>query len=258
MSRPTASFNGTDFASAVPGLIITGVVPQRFPNRALTVVQIANRDKSVLSIANYSDKKINVLVEIGQNTRELLDDAIDVLYKFLQPQEAALVVSVGSGTRQWTATLANVSISDVLGGHALLDIEFQCSDPIGRDVNTTQLFTTALTGSTSNTNFVVGGTAYWQQPKITITYSALTGGSSAQIRVGNDATGQQIIITRTMVAGDVLEIDSMLGTVKVNGVEVAYTGAFPQWNPGSGTLSYEDSMTTRTFTMTGVYYKRYV
>jgi phage-related protein len=258
MSRPTVTFNGYDLASSVPGLVVISTDPYRYPNRNLNVGPMANSNKSVSPSAFFTDKKIHVGIEIGQNTRELLDAAIDSLNTILQTREAALVLSFGSSTRQWTATLANVGISDVLGGHAVLDLEFECADPIGIDVASNTLFSTALTGSTSTTNFTVGGTAPYQKPIITITISALTGGSSKAVVVGNPANSQQVTITRSWTAGDILVIDSTTKKCTVNGVEVAYTGSIPEWAPGAGSMSYSDTLTTRTRTMVGVQNKRYI
>lgn len=262
MASRTVSFNGNDLALSVPGLMITSVLPNRFPNRTLNSNQVANSDKSVMNAAYYKDKKINVLAEIGRDTRQLLDASIDILYGILQVAEAALNADVGLGTRTWTATLDNVTISDQAGGHCSLDIEFQCSTPFGQDTTSTQLFDTSLTGATSNTPFVVGGTAYWQQPQITITLSALTGGTNKVVTVGNTSIGQAVSITRTWTAGDVIVIDSILKKVTVNGVEVAFTGAIPEWQGGitplAGSMDYSDTLTTRTRRMVGLYFKRYV
>lgn len=258
MSRPTASFDGIDFASAVPGLSIVRTDPYRYPNRILNTSVVATGDKSVTPSAYLKDKKLNVGVEIGVNTRELLDASIDALYAFLQGREKALVLSYGTGTRQWYATLANVGISEVQGGHAILDIEFEVSDPAGSDVNSTSLFSTVLTGSSSTTSFIVGGTAPWQKPVVTITLSALTGGTNKAITVGNPANGQTLVITRNWTAGDILVIGSKQEPVTVNSTEVSFAGAIPEWAPGTGSMSYSDDLTTRTRTMTGVYYKRYV
>lgn len=258
MSRPTANFDGHDFAASVPGLEVIATDPYRFPNRELNTSPLANSDKSVNSSAYYKDKKLNVRVEIGRNTRELLDDSIDTLYSILQGRAKALVLSYGSSTRQWYATLANVAFTDILGGHATLDIEFECADPIGTDVNSTSLFSTALTGANSTTSFVVGGSADWQKPIITITLSALTGGTGASVVIGNPANGQQITITGDFTAGDVLVIDARVPSVKLNGAEVAWSGAIPEWASGVGSMDYSDTLTTRTRSMVGIYYKRYI
>lgn len=262
-NRPTASFNGSDLASVVPGLIIVSTNPYRPPSREVNVMKIASSDISTSPSANYKDRKLNVSVEIGRNTRELLDDSIDALLAILQPRQKLLVLSVGSGTRQWTATYANMGISDVKGGHAVIDIEFIAPDGIGVDVASTNLFSSSLTGATSTTPFIglMGGTHQWQQPIITITYNSLTmNGDTDTVTIGNPANSQQIEITRAWTAGDVLVIDSRDGykSVKVNGTEVAFTGSIPEWERNTaGSMDYSDTMTARNRTMSGLYYKRY-
>ena len=258
MSRQTTSFNGYDLATYVTGLQIVATDPYRMPTRELNTDKIANTDKSVTSSAFYKEKKINITCDIARNTRALLDDSIDQLNLILQAREATLVVTFGSSTRQWTATLANIAMTDPQGGYARVTLEFECANGIGQDVNSTTLFSNNLTGSSNTQSFVLGGTAYWQQPIITITYSALTGGTSKVVTVGNSAIGQSISITRTWAAADVLEIDCAAKTVKVNGVEVEFTGAIPEWNPGSGSMDYSDTLTTRTRSTSAIYYKRYI
>ena len=99
------------------------------------------------------------------------------------------------------------------------------------------------------------GNAPEQYPVITITLTAVTGGSAASIFVGNNGTGQQLTITRTWSASDVLVIDTFNRTVKVNNVEVDFGGHSPLFAPGAGTLGYVDTFTTRTFTISAVYAK---
>lgn len=258
MSKPTASFNGYDLASTVTGLIIVNTNPYRMPNRDLTIGKIANTDKSVTSAVFFKDKKINIGAVISRDTRELLEASLDQLNLVLQDREKALVFSYGSATRKWTATLSNISLSNVAGGYAELDIEFQCSDPMGFDVNSTNLFSVSRSGASSTDTFTVGGTAQWQQPIITLTLTSVTDGSSKIVTIGNSNTGQAISITRTWASGDVLVIDSQAKTVKVNGAEVAFTGAIPEWNPGAGSIDYSDTFTARIMSLSGIYYKRYM
>lgn len=262
MSKPTASFNAIDLAGAVPGLIVVGTKPLRFPNRVLSTAPVANTDLSVTSSSFYADKKVNVHVEIGRDTRELLDNALDILNSILQNPESALICSVGTGSRQWTATLANITENDLQGGWGDYDIEFECSTPLGQDAVSTQLFSNNLSGSSNTVNFTVFGSALWQQPQITITYSALTGGTAKTVTVGNSATGQTVTITRTWTTGEVLVIDSINKKVTVNGTEVPFTGAIPEWQGSTsgvaGSMDYTDTLTTRTRSSVGLYFKRYV
>ncbi len=264
MGRSVFTFNGVDPAAVVPGLSVIATNPYRPPVREITENKIANSDISVTSAANYKDKKLNVAVEIGRNTRELLDDSIDLLLACLQEREAALVLSAGSTTRQWTATFSNMSFSDAQGGHVTIDIEFLAANGIGTDISSTSLFSNSLSGASNNTAFVggpLGGSVKWQQPVITITLSALSGGTGASVVVGNPSNGQQVTITRNWTAGDVIVIDSRSGLKKVtvNGTEVAFTGSIPEWQRGlAGSMDYSDTLTTRTRAMSGLYYKRYL
>lgn len=92
---------------------------------------------------------------------------------------------------------------------------------------------------------------------------SVTPNASATVGIGNDATGQQINVTRVWSPGDILTIDCSLSTntpVLVNGSPVDFTGAFPAFftpNPGgggSGTVDYYDTFTTRTFNLSASYY----
>lgn len=257
-ARQSPTFAGYDLEANVPGLKVVSTDPYRFPTRALITSRIANTDKSVTSSANYTDKKLNVTVEIGRDTRELLEASLDTLNSILQGHEQALVVPWATSTRQWLATLDNIAATDVLGGHGTFDLEFECADPIGSDVTSTQLFSNNLTGSSNTVTFTVGGTCEWQQPIITITFSALTGGTTKAVTIGNSATGQSVSVTRTWAAADILIINATTKKITVNGTEVQGVGAIPEWAPGAGSMDYSDTLTTRTRQTTAIYYKRYV
>lgn len=261
MAKPTAAFNSSDLATVVPGLIITGHTAYRPGNRKLNTAKIANTDKSAMPSAYFDDKKINVQIEIGRDTRELLDAAMDILLGILMPTQSTLLLGNGTSTRQWTATYSNMAISNVKGGHAEIDIEFEAADGIGTDTASTSLFSTTLTGNNTNTPFVggpLGGSMQWQQPVITITLNSFTGSTSDSMTVGNPLNGMQVVITRQFVAADVIVIDSKLKKVTVNGVEVAFTGSIPEWQSGiAGSMDYSDTFTARNRLMTGLYFKRY-
>lgn len=263
MSKPTASFDGQDLATLVPGLIIISTNPYAYPNRQLNTSLMAAADKSATPSAYFKDKPLTVVAELGRNTRELFDAAIDTLYTALQGREKLLVLSVGSGTRQWTATLAGISITDAQGGHATLAIQFEAADPIGTDVNSINLFSKRVTTANDNTAFVggpLGGSAPWQHPVITITLNSVTGGTGGTMTIGNPANGQQLSITRTWAAADVVVINpDSLTPVLVNGLPVAFSGAIPEWAAGAaGSMDYTDTFTTRDRSMSGLYYKRYL
>lgn len=258
MSKPTVSFNALDFASGVPGLIVVGTNPYQTPDRLLNTNPVGSANKSVTSSAYFQQKQLQVKVEIGVSDRDTLENSIDLLEQIVQAREAILAVVQNSVSRQYTATMSSVITIDTQGGWAAITITFRCSDPYGYDTGSTSLGSTRFTGSTKNLAFIIAGTAEWQLPVITITLNSLTGGTTKNLVIGNSATGQQITVTRTWTAADVLVIDSYLRKVTVNGNEVAFTGAFPEFNKGSGSLDYSDTLTTRDVTVAAAYTKRYL
>lgn len=265
MSRPTISFNGSDWEASVPGLKIVSTDPYRMPNRDLTTNKIAETDRSVTSAAWWRDKKFNVSVEIGRDTREALDDSFDTFKTILQAREAALVSNYGSSTRQWTATLSNMGITNVQGGHCELDLEFEVADPYGYDSASTTLVTGAQTGASRTDNFRLLGNAEKQLPVITITLTTVTSGSNHGITLTNPATGQAIVINRVIWAnGDVLVVDTSKRNdptyqpVTLNGAAIAFTGPIPDWDRGAGILQYLDTFTSRKFSISVTYRKRHI
>jgi hypothetical protein len=255
----TANFNGNDFASSVPGLRVIATNTYVPGSRTITTNPIARANKSVTSSAFNRERHLQVTVEIGQDSRELLDLAIDKLKTILQGLEKTLILDYGGGLRQWTATFDNnMAYSDMAGGHATIVIPFLAADGNGYDTTTTALVNSVLTGSTRTENVFFAGSSERQLPIITITLTTVTSGTSHGITITNPATSQAIVINRTTwTNADILVIDTAAKTVQVNGTDVAFTGPFPEWALGAGTLQYADTFTARKYTLNVIYRKRY-
>jgi hypothetical protein len=103
---------------------------------------------------------------------------------------------------------------------------------------------TTRNGSSYTDTFGWLGTAPWQQPIVTVTLGTITaGGTGGTIQIGNNANGQAVVITRNWLAGDVLMVDSYNKIITVNGLEVDFTGAFPEFAPGIGAVGVAHNMT---------------
>lgn len=255
MSKPVAYFDSHNFEE-VPGLTIVKI-PPRPANRDLQTGYIPGTDKSATYSARYKDRKLNITIEIGRDSRELFDDSLDVLMGLLNGRNKELKLPYGSTYRIWTATYSNMNISDVLGGHGQIELEFLASDPIGIDISSTQIFSENVTSSSSTKNFVLGGSFEWQKLLITLTLNSVTGATNKTITIDNPATGQTLTITSTFANGDVLVIDGESGDVTLNGTPVEFSGIVPDWEVGAGSLLYSDNFTTRNRTLVAEYYKRY-
>lgn len=260
MSKAVVSFNAFDLEQTVPGLKIVSNNPYVNPNRTLTTNPIARTNKSVTSSAYDKDKKLDVIVEIGQNTRELMDASLDILKQITQTREGLLIMNYATGNRQWTATKDNITPTDVLGGHGTFDIEFELADPYGYDTGTTTIVQGAQTGATRTDHVVFGGSTETQQPVITITLTKVTSGSNHGITITNPSTGQAIVINQVTgwTNGDVLVIDVANKNVTLNGNQIDSSGPIPEWALGAGLIQYADTFTSRTFSINVTYRKRYI
>lgn len=258
MSTRGVTFNGSDLETVVPGLKITGL-PDRPPTRNINALGLARMDKVSVASAFYAGRKISIVAEVARDSRILLDDQLDILNKYLAPKEKLLVVPYGSTTRQYTATFSNMSKKDNQGGYVSIELEFICSDSLGYDTASTTIAThNHNVAATKSYFFVLDGSAEWQYPVITVTVNSLLGGTSKDITLSNHSTGQGITVNRTWIAGDVLVIDTVNQTVKVNSADVAFTGAFPIFQLPSGTLDYTDTISNRDVNISAVYQRRYV
>ena len=253
-----ARFNNVEITSIVGVEILrtNAFLPAK---RKLTIDAIARSDKSKVSSAFYNGRSIIIGVSITRNTRDLAEQSLDALLAILQATEKDLVLSQSGLVRRYTATYSDYNEVRSGGSYIELDLIFVCSDRFGYETNyTTILNANGRTLATYSDAFTFAGSAPWQQPYVMIFFTAVTGGTAATVRVGNNTNGQQVQITRTWLAGDRLEIDSFTKIVTVNGALVAYTGAIPEFAPRAGTLTYSDTLSTRTFNLTSYYYKRYV
>lgn len=256
-------FNDTNLET-IPGLTILRSNPYKPAHRNVSMSQLTHSDRGKVNSANYDERVITIGVEISRATRALAEQSIDALMAILQPIDKSLVIPQSGGLRMYYATYSGEpDIIQAGGSYVEMDLTFECSDKFGYDVGTTLLLNiVGYTSSYRSDQLTFIGSTLWQAPIIVLTYSAITGGTNGEVRVGNSGTGQELSITRNWLAGDVITIDPLgntgSGSVKVNGAEVEFSGAVPMWKKGPGYWYYSDSFTARTFSGQINQYGRYV
>lgn len=252
------SLNTYTAASQV-GIFISAIDHVSLPTKDAAMLPLANTNASVIPYVGYPNKGINISGVIVGSTNADLDSRIDSFKAYFNGKDKNLDITYSSGTRRYIATANRIVVTRQQKAlFATFQIEFACTQPFGRATSaTTALTATGRTANSYNDNHVFIGSAPFQLPLITITYSAISGGA-AYVSFGNQGNGQGITITdQTWVAADVLEIDCQNKTVKKNGVEVDFLGAFPEFPPGSQNMAYNDGFTTRTFAITVTYLPMY-
>lgn len=255
----TFDSNNLQTYAALVGIITNAIEHTNLPDKDNTLYPLANTNASVIPYVGYPTKQISIAGAIAGSTQADLDARIDTFKGYFNGKDKNLDIQYGASTRRYIATANKIAVARKQKAlFATFTIDFICTQPFGRDTTaTTALNGTGRTASSYTDNHVFVGSAPFQLPVITVTYSAVSGGASF-VSFGNNANGQGITITdQTWVAADILEIDCINKTVKKNGVEIDFLGAFPEFAPGSQNFTYSDGFTTRTMVENVIYYPAY-
>ena len=253
-----AIFDSNNLANSVTGLTILGIDNYMPPKRKLSIYKVARTNRNKVPSAFWEQRTIKVRVCIQRASREDVQSSIDDLISILQGIEKELWIPQAGETRKYYCTLGDVNVLKGGGAYWEAELMFTCSDTHGYSTQyDTIVSQTGITATPRTDQYNFKGSAEWQVPYIRITFTAVSGATSKILNIGNTATGQQISISRTFLATDVVEIDSRLETVKVNGIEVAFTGAFPRFAKGLGNLQISHNFTSATFNELAYYYRRY-
>jgi hypothetical protein len=260
-----ATFNGNSLQTSN---IITGEIDKdSSPDITMNILALAKAPRSSVTSALKQQKTITLSGSIISLTNSIIDctNQINTFKGYLVGTEKILTVSDGSGDINYICTVnKNTVTRPNYLGYAKFTTTFLCSQPYGyATASSTLLNGTSRTSASYSDAITVGGNSEWQTPIITITLTAVAGGTGGHITISNSLTGQACTVTRNWAAGDVMIIDtsSITTPVTVNGTQVVFTGALPTFNPsnylGGQTITYNDNFTSRTMTENVINYSRF-
>lgn len=253
----TVTFSGFDLTT-IPDVHFSRRFPHELPERQVKTGKLARAHGGKVLSVFYGSKKILMEGYIESVDRDEMEVARDVLLYRLQPQEANLDIRQSGALRTYITTMKNVAWTHIEGGRMLFSIEFEANNPFGQDTSATALtFTNPNTAALFDTPITFGG-SFNADIILAVALSSGTGLTNKIMTITNPQTGEFISVTRTWTAGDSLVIDVANKSVTVNSVEVAYNGVFPSFSPGLQTIRYTDTFTTRSVSLSGSYYKRYL
>lgn len=251
------TFDGVDL-STLDNVLIHAVKTYDSPRRELRVNKVARADKSILTSAEYESRTITVEGVIGADSYFELMQNIDTLNSKLQTQNAQLSYEKGGVSLVYDDVTLDSIRQKVAGGSCEFTISFLAADPIAYESGSSQLLQPQHFTAASNTYVVTNNGSFSALPIISVTLSLLSGGTTKEVSITNSVLGQGITISRTWTAGDVISIDCMLKEVMVNGTAVDYTGIFPEFAPGAGSIGYSDTLTTRSGVISATYNRRFI
>lgn len=255
MYSTSCYFNGFDI-NTIDNVTIYNYTSIDLPNRALNISKVARADKSLLTSAEYTGKEIAVFGRISTTDKDDGEQTLDTLKGYLQQPNKGLKLSQSGTYIEWLSTLKDMK-TERFGLWLKFVLIFEATNPIGEDEDVeTLLNSTGQTTNTSTHSIEVGG-SYKATPVITYTLTAVTGGTSQSVSIGNAEIGQSLTVTRDWTAGDIMTIDCENYEVDVNGVMVDFSGLFPYFYPGTRLISYSDTFSTRTRSIVATYNKKY-
>lgn len=258
MNNFTITFKGFDLTS-IPYVNFSRRFPDEMPEKQINTATLARRHGQKVISAFFSKKTILLEGYIDAPDRAAMEAARDTLMYRLLPQESNLDLVQAGLSRTYLVTVQNFAWTHIEGGKALFSIEFLASDPFGKDTSATALsFSNPRTEANYDHAITIGG-SFDAEIVLTVIVTSGTGLTTNKvITITNLATGEAISVTNDWTAGDVLVIDVPNRQVTVNNTVIDYSGVFPLFAPGVQLLRYSDTFTTRSVSLSGSYYKRYL
>ncbi|MDI9934681.1 phage tail family protein [Rhodococcus sp. IEGM 1351] len=229
------------------------------PRNNVQADKLAESDGAVIVKTAYEPKTFTAEGYLRTDTVEDTQRLMDDFKVALSVPNQAFDIDHAGDTRRYVATAQNVIITNPRGRtRAGFSVEFLCPSGVGSDTYASVLLASKNFSTSTATLGITAGGTYQVEPIITLTVNTVTGGTAKTITVNNDVTRRGLAVTRTWSNGDVLEIDSLNKTIFVNNVPVNFSGQFPVWKPGVGSIGYVDDLTTRDVTVTADYIRRWL
>lgn len=256
-----ANFNGSNIQNA--NILLTKIDHDTIPPRELKRYRIIRGDGEIITDNRFGAKRITLIGRIQGTDKLDLETRMDAFRQLLTGFDTiskVLFIDYLSTVRNYTTTCVNLSFDRRNGtvNFAEFQADFISTTPFGYDTTATTLVSSVVSTTEPKDHVMtVGGTAERQKLIITVTVNSFTGTAPNTLTVKNNETNAGISVSRNWTAADVLLIDVANFSCKVNGVEMDYTGTFPDFAPGSRTLRITADFTARNLTTLATQVKRY-
>lgn len=244
-------FQTTEVAAAVTDIFSSA-------STSIQADKLAEADGAVIVKSTLEPKTFKVEGTLASDTVEDTHRLIDRFKLAMSEKNQAFDIEYAGDTRRYVSMARNTIIS--YGGRldAGFSVEFLCAAGVGSDTYaSTLLASTNVSTTTAILGITVGGT-YKAQPVITVTINTVTGATDKTLLINNAVTLRGISVTRTWTAGDVMVIDSMNQAIFINNAAVEFSGQFPEWEVGAGSIGVVNDFTTCDISVEADYTRRYL
>lgn len=240
-------------------IITSDIDMESLPEKEANMYSIGHSNMSKIPFVNYPSKIIIISGTIIGSGVADLDIQLDTFRGLFRGDNQNLDIDYNGISRRYTATANKIKLKRPGGlGYAEFNIEFLCTTPFGTNTSlTTAVTATTRTLSSYTDAYTFLGNAPYQLPIATITLTTVAGAGTRIVYFGNAGTGQQVKIERTWTNGDVVVVNGITRSIQVNGLDVDFSGAFPEYSPGAQNITVNDTFTSRTFNYLVQYYPAY-
>lgn len=240
------------------GIRVTSTDVYSAPSNNIQADALAERDGSLIVQQRFKSKTFKIEGLLRMDSRTEVEQLRDTFLLGMSQKNQAFDIDYAGSIRRYLTSAENIIISDQSISTMAFTVNLLSPDGVGWDIDNSALIASSNTTAASSLIPITVGGTYKAEPTITVMVNTVTGGTNQTITLGNGETLRSMSVTRTWANGDRLEIDSLKGTVFVNGVAADFRGQLPSFAPGAGTLSYLDSFTTRDTTITASYARRWL
>lgn len=230
------------------------------PKRQLVTFPIPRADGGGWNGDYFREREVIVSGIMKQTTAALLNTQMDTFKRDLTVSQGFLYIKVNDEVRRIIATLQNTQ--DMFKkresyhiSFTPFDLNFLALEPMWHGIDYEATTFEDITNLSYPCEIEVEG-SYMAQPVIVLIIDTAT--SVTAISITNSTNGDEIEITRTFAAGEVLTIDCETKSIAVNGVEVDYDGIFPELDIGTNEFVIDTTGSAILYTATIQYRKTYL
>lgn len=241
-------FNGYGLQNA--NIITEAANIERAPVRDFETVRAPRNNGRIISGDFWDIKGIELVGNLDVDTRTELDQLIDQIKQNLDTQSGNLDIVRGDGvSRRFIATAVEMNFMRDRHFHVStcpFRLRFECLVPFGQSINYDSTFETIgdLIHSEEKLN---QGTAQADAVWIMIVNAAT---AITAINITNNENSEEIEITETINAGDVIIFNGETKELTINNVLVDYDGFFPKLETGNNSYTITCTGTSIDYDLT--------
>jgi hypothetical protein len=205
-------------------------------------------------------KRIKIKGKAKESTNALFLSQMSQMKRYMRGVEKELKITEGGEVRIYTATLANYSEIFAARDHYHIDYvpweaEFECNFPFARN-DVQNVYAQEGVNASEKTVFLAHeGDARTVPIEAFLYFSAAS--NVTKIEIENLTTNRKIIIEQTISANDIIELNGIDEIVRINGVDVDWSGDFPELQDDGASLKTTITSTSHSYDYTYKFYNYY-